>query len=176
MTLFWPLHPCRISQCSKREVSCTDHWQMWSQVVPVTAEAGVKDWFTSQPIDCGVCSSILRTGVKTMDGFVIKLPWFLKAVRFQSGHIHFLCDVPHPCNHCYPQQNCWACFSNEDVIFFPSVSLAFSSVSPKGSLSSLPRFWAIARLSSEDLCYFNVVLVKYLSHNWRRRETSSKWY
>lgn len=88
---------------------------MWSHTV--AAGAAVKDRFPSQPIDCGVCSSTFSTGVKIMDGFVIKLLWFLKAVRFQSGHICLLCDVHHRCNHFYPQKNGWACSSNEDVIF-----------------------------------------------------------
>lgn len=50
----------------------------------MTASVSLKDWFAFQPIDFGFCSSIFSTGVRVMDGLVIKLLCYFKSSESDS--------------------------------------------------------------------------------------------
>lgn len=140
---------------------------MWLQgcghtAVTVTASVGLKDWFSFQPIDFGFCSSIFSTGVKVTDGFVIKLLWYFKS------HESDIPEWAHPFSvWCATSMQSFLSTAKcnlsvgEHVSAMEMLSLSFCILDifisfPKGFSVFLPRFWAIARLLSEELCYFTL--------------------
>lgn len=148
----------------------------------MTASVGLKDWFAFQPIDLGFCSSIFSTGVKVMDGFVIKLPWYCKSSES---------DIPgwaHPFS-------VWCATSMQPFLSTAKCNLSVGEhISAMEMLSvsfcildifiSFPKGFSV--FPSQILSYcqtviwrsvlFYIVLGKYLSCNWRKREILSKWY
>lgn len=138
----------------------------------VTAGAAVKDWFTSQSYWLWGLQHWCQNHRWACD----KTSMIFKSSEIPEWTYPLSLWCPTSVQSFLSTAKLVSMFQQWRYFLFPSVSLAFLSVSPKGSLSSLPRIWAIARLSSEELCYFNIVLVKYLSQNGRRRETSSQWY
>lgn len=148
----------------------------------MTARVGLKDCFAFQLIDFGFCSSIFSTGVKVMDGFVIKLPWYFKSSESEIP------EWAHPFS-------VWCSTSMQSFLSAAKCNLSVSEhVSAMETLSvsfcildifiSFPKGFSV--FPSQILSYcqtviwrsvlFYIVLGKYLSHNWRRREILSKLY
>lgn len=148
----------------------------------MTGSVGLKDWFAFQTIDFGVCSSIFSTGVKVMDGFVIKLLWYFKSNENEIpewGH-PFSVWCATSMQSFLSTAKCNLSVS-EHVSAMEMVSVSFCILDifisfPKGFSAFPSQVLSYCQTVIWRSVLFYVVLGKYLSHNWRRREILSKWY